>query len=336
MKSNHKNLCDKIWIIADNRPGTYNQAIALAEALGYEFEIIRIDYNFLAKIPNIILQYLSISFINKKSKLTINKLISEIDYIPKFIISSGRRSSLIALYFKKKLSCRIIQIMNPNISFKKFDFVILPNHDKTNEINDKNLLISLGSLTRINEKLISEEKVKFQDFFEKINKKILVLLVGGNSKNNYISTSSIKFLIKKINKLNEIMNYHLIILNSRRTPKHINKIIKQNISTNCDFINCNIIKKNPYIACLGYGDIFIATGDSVSMISEACSTGKPVFIFDEKKISSPKHRRFHQQLYKKNYAKKFDNNFSILKQFKPNKLQEAKRLSSIINSNINF
>lgn len=101
MNINHKNFADKTWIICDNRPGTYNQAIALAEALGYPFEIIKIEYNFLAKLPNIILQYLSTVFINYQSKITINKLINNSNYTPKFIISSGRRSSLIALYLKK-------------------------------------------------------------------------------------------------------------------------------------------------------------------------------------------------------------------------------------------
>ena len=37
---------------------------------------------------------------------------------------------------------------------------------------------------------------------------------------------------------------------------------------------------NPYFAFLGLADRIIVTGDSVSMATEACATGKPVYLFD--------------------------------------------------------
>src|SRR5262249_1170230 len=37
---------------------------------------------------------------------------------------------------------------------------------------------------------------------------------------------------------------------------------------------------NPYLAFLGLADAIIVTGDSISMLAEACATGKPVHIFD--------------------------------------------------------
>jgi mitochondrial fission protein ELM1 len=66
------------------------------------------------------------------------------------------------------------------------------------------------------------------------------------------------------------------------------------------------------------------------MISECCSTGKPVYVFDEQSISTPKHRRFHQDLFAQNYAKKLTDNSEILENFSPQKLQETKRVASFI------
>ena len=37
---------------------------------------------------------------------------------------------------------------------------------------------------------------------------------------------------------------------------------------------------NPYFGILGLADKFIVTADSISMLSEACATGKPVYMFD--------------------------------------------------------
>jgi mitochondrial fission protein ELM1 len=123
----------------------------------------------------------------------------------------------------------------------------------------------------------------------------------------------------------------LIVLNSPRTSDDINQIIKNNLK--CDHIFFNFLEiknNNPYIASLGYGDYFIATGDSVSMISECCSTGKPVFIFDDKSLTSLKHRIFHQHLFTNNYALPFSNKINLNQNHSLKKLQEAKRISSLI------
>jgi hypothetical protein len=104
-------------------------------------------------------------------------------------------------------------------------------------------------------------------------------------------------------------------------------------SLDCDFKFFDwkeVRENNPYLAILGYADFFIITGDSVSMISECCSTGKPVYIFDEKEISSPKHRRFHNTLFEKNYAKDLAKTSKKLENFSPEKLQETKRVASLI------
>ena len=37
---------------------------------------------------------------------------------------------------------------------------------------------------------------------------------------------------------------------------------------------------NPYFAFLGLADTIVVTGDSMSMLAEACATRKPVYIFD--------------------------------------------------------
>ena len=52
---------------------------------------------------------------------------------------------------------------------------------------------------------------------------------------------------------------------------------------------------NPYFAYLGLADGFVVTADSVNMVSEAASTGKPVHVFDLDG-GSAKFQRFHDRL----------------------------------------
>lgn len=319
---------DEIWILADDRPGTVSQSIGLAEEIGFEYKIIHLKYSTLAILPNFIFGE---SFFRISAET--RKKITKLNYLPTLVISAGRRSAPIALYLKKKSQNRtkIIQIMNPNLALEKFDSVILPKHDEVKEADFSNVITTIGSLTKINDKVIKHETEKFAPWFQNITKPKIALLVGGSSgKTKFTKESAVK-LAKMASDLAENMDATLLVLNSRRTSDEITDAVKSNLQCDFKFFNWLEVKnENPYLAILGYADFFIITGDSVSMISECCSTGKPVYIFDEKEISSKKHRKFHQNLYDENYAKKLSKNSFELKNFSPKKLQETKRVSSII------
>ena len=92
LKKSNLNLKDEIWILSDDRPGTFSQSVGLAEKIGLEYRLIELKYNFLAKLPNV---FFSNSLIRLKhhSKTTI----TDSSYLPRLIISSGRRSATIGI-----------------------------------------------------------------------------------------------------------------------------------------------------------------------------------------------------------------------------------------------
>ena len=253
---------------------------------------------------------------------------------PKIIISAGRRTAPIALALKKLSlnQTKIIQIMNPNLNFKKFDFVILPKHDGFDEKKYPNLITTIGALNKVDQEIIEIEKEKFSQEFANLSKIKIALMLGGSSNKSEFDRKSAKKLAKICSKIAKNMNAILIILNSRRTGDEITDIVKSSLDCDFKFFNWkDCAQNNPYLAILGFSDFFIVTGDSVSMICECCFTEKPVYIFDEKNISTKKHRIFHQNLIAKNYAKKLKANSENLEIFYPQKLEETKRVAKLIN-----
>lgn len=322
---------DEIWILADNRPGTFSQSIGLAEELGMEYKIITLSYSIFSYLPNF---FLSNSLLRIPPILR-NKITS-MGYLPKLIISAGRRSAPIALNLKSQSQnqSKIIQIMNPNLDFSKFDFVILPKHDEVNEEKFPNLITSIGALTRIDEKRLHEEEEKFPEL-KKITKTKIALLVGGNGKKTEFSKNDGANLAKIASQVTKNMDATLLILTSRRTSSDLKKSLAENLDCDFQLFDWDLINTaNPYLAIVGVADYFIVTGDSVSMISECASTGKPLYVYDQENISSAKHRKFHQNLFTENYAKKLRNDLKILENFSPKKLQETKRAASIIKNKI--
>ena len=62
---------------------------------------------------------------------------------------------------------------------------------------------------------------------------------------------------------------------------------------------------NPYLGFLAHADAIIVTGDSVNMVSEATSTGKPVHVA-HLEGGSNKFRRFHQNMESRGITRPFN------------------------------
>ncbi len=322
----------EVWVLCDKRAGNVSQALGLADQLGYEYRIIDLSYNLLAVLPNIILGP-NLYSLDVKSRFKLKNP----PYFPVMAIAAGRRAALALLYIKKasQNKTKIIQIMNPEIDHKKFDFIILPRHDSIKNVTP-NMLQTIGSLGRINDRAIEFEKERFAQWFADIKKPKIALFVGGNSKNTVFDAKSAFKLAKQMSKIANNMQSKLLVLNSRRTSNKLTKALKSGLSGDFKFFDFHQIKENenPYLAIVGYSDFFVVTGDSVSMISEVCSAGKPIYIFDEKNISNAKHRKFHQDLFAESYAKKLDENAYQLENFSSKKLSETKRIAEIILKNV--
>ena len=332
-----------IWVLSDDRPGNYSQAIGLAEELAEELakelskttlfstKIKKINYNFLAKLPNF-LKIDAMLGINQSSKASLLNIPDH--QKPNIIISAGRKTAPIAAFLKKYYQAFTIQIMNPNCDFTKFDAVVLPNHDKARKEN--NIIRIIGSLTRIKDDLLISEYQKFSDILGKINSPKIALLVGGSSKKGTFTTKIANDLGQLISNIVKQMNGNLLVLNSRRTGEVITEALDQ--SLNCLSQSKLFFKwknkdwQNPYFAVLQSADFIVATGDSISMCSEICCLGKPVYIFNPPEICSSKHLKFHQDLFDQGFARKLNIDTQILENYSATKLEETKRIAELISN----
>lgn len=326
----------EILIISDGRPGNDSQLIGLARAINLDYQVIKISYNFLINLPNILLPS-KILALDKVSK----EKLQSIDFVPKFILSCGRRTALAALYLKEKIfpTTKIIQLMNPNYDLKKFDLVILPRHDFSNpsSISDySNIILTTGCLNKIDATELKNEAEIFKQEFEREflirDQKKIALIIGGSSKSSFFDQESALKLANNVSRIVKQMNAILIVLTSRRTGAKITEIVKSNLTCQYKFFDWQkIVGKNPYLGILGYSDFFIVTADSVAMCSECLATTKPVYIFDHNKISSAKHKRFYLDLVANDYAKMLDDQLLTLENFVPKKLSQNKAIAEIIN-----
>jgi mitochondrial fission protein ELM1 len=312
-----------IWVLADDRPGNNSQAIGLAEALQRPYEIKKIAYNSFSKLPN----FLKFSKLIGIDKSSIAEVLNQTP--PKIIISAGRKTAALALFLKNYYpGIFIIHIMKPGYNINKFDLVILPKHDG---LGAPNVLTSIGALNRVNEEILDENYKKFPEL-DLIKSPKIALLIGGSSKQGKFDKNSATQLVKICAGIAKNMKANLLVTTSKRTDKIVIDELESGLKEYSSFFyKWHPDSPNPYFALLKAADYIIVTGDSMSMCSESCSTGKPVYIYNPKTICSEKHLRLHSNLFACGYASQLTSTTRELKVTGAKKLNETLRISKEVN-----
>ncbi|MFK8040576.1 MAG: ELM1/GtrOC1 family putative glycosyltransferase [Rickettsiaceae bacterium] len=328
-------------VLKDHRIGNVNQALSLAQQLMIKYKTINIQYNCLSILPNCILSIYPIH-INKSDfvELLNNNSLSK---APDFIISSGRRLAPLALYLKKFFlnQPKIIQIMRPQIALHKFDIVILPSHDNPPQ-NKPNIITINSALNNVTNRIKqSNEPISlFQKYPIITNEKFVGVIIGGDTKNHQMSQKYADEFLQILSALHDKNKMPFFFSFSRRTPKFFKELIikKFNDGTHIIYdptiINDNAY--NPYLGILYNAYCLILTADSISMCSEAVSTGKSTYIHCPQYLPLKKHKVFVERLINLGAAKYLDCNTDLSTIYHYEPLNEVEKVVDIIKNKINI
>jgi hypothetical protein len=313
-------LQDKVvWVLLDDKAGHNSQALGVADALSLPFIKKQISYSKLAKKPNIL------KFNPEK---TIDSQKSDNIFTagwPDIIISCGRKLAPISKEIKKRAKKSgkkvfICHLMWPDLTFiRNIDLIASPSHDNIpliHKYSDK-IIKTVGSPNRISKEFLLQDYRIWSRTIGEMPHPCLVVLVGGNTREAEFTIDNAKFLIEKIITYVSNNNASILISTSRRTSDKVADFLevqlKNRIGKYLYFHNYNKSKANPFYAFLQMADKIIVSGDSISMCSEACSVGKPVYIYKPANLLPEKHLSFVNMLVNKEYANFLDektNNFT--------------------------
>ena len=295
-------MTKSIWILADDRPGHVAQSIGLAEKLGAPYEIKKLEFNFLAQLPNQLLY-------NFTAGLTVSCKNKIKGPYPDLVIATGRKTAPVAQHIKNKSEgkTKIIQIMHPDMKgLAAFDLICLPKHDR-HELKS-NFLEIIGAPNKITPKFLAQNRARYLDKYKKLGERKIALIVGGATKRRVFTAEMAQKLGKEINEVAVQEQAGLLITTSRRTGVEATKALLNEITQPAIVYCWGDEGENPYFAFLACADKIIVTGDSVSMCGEACSTGKPVYIYAPKEMVSAKHQRMVMSFIQGHHAFLFDGN----------------------------
>lgn len=271
----------RVWGLLNHRAGENGQILALTEALRFPFEIKRFHYR--PFVP-----YLALS----ASLLGIDPSRSsplEPPW-PDIVITASARNEPIAFWIKKEAAkdgqeVKIVHIGRPWQRLEKFDLIITTPQYRLPK--RENVLHNQATLYPVFPERLAKEAERFAPLLQDLPRPWTAVLIGGSS-GPYVMDK------RAIYRLGQLLNDHiwqrggsLLITTSARTPEKVTRWLEEVVVVPYRLYRWQRNDPdNPYFAFLGLADEIVVTADSASMLTEACATRKPVYLFDFEELSS--------------------------------------------------
>lgn len=279
------------WCVTDGRPGMENQAMGLAEAMGLTPVVKRVFLKTAWRILSPHITAFKRYAFSKKGDLL------EAPW-PDILIATGRPSILPSLYVKGQSGGRAftVQLQDPVSLRHRFDRIVAPAHDG---LTGENVIVMDGSLHRINPERLAAEAPRWESRFAHIPRPRVSVLLGGPNARYALGEKEIGQLADQLKAL-AAQGSGLLITGSRRTGAANMEMLEKALEGQPAFISDGT-GDNPYFGMLAHADALVVTCDSVNMITEACSTGKPVHVVmlptpGRRASGRDKFSRFHKRL----------------------------------------
>lgn len=250
---------------------------------------------------------------------------------PLLVVASGRDTISVASSIKQLApkNVFVVQIQHPRSHLNRFDLVITPHHDYYSltpqaqkqipwplqrwitpyELPDKHVILTTGALHQADFAALRSSASEWHDQLAPLPKPLLVVNIGGPARHCRYGTALAKQLTTFLQDVLWSCGSVRISF-SRRTPQKVSKILLREFSNHPKVYIWHGGDPNPHMGHLAWADAFVITADSVSMLSEACSTGKPVYVVGTEQCTW-KFADFHKRLQERGAVRPLNSKVDI-------------------------
>ncbi len=263
-----------VWLLMGNRAGDNSQVLGLGEALGWPLVQKHFAYTAYEKIVNLPFGAHLLGVEQSQSDTL------EPPW-PDLVISAGRKNEPIARYVRKRADkhVRIVHVGRPWASLETWDLVITTPQYRLPD--DPNVLHNETPLHRITRKRLDAAADVWRERVAHLPRPLIAVLVGGNSGPYPFDRKSGERLAAQSDALAREFGGSLLVTTSARTLEEATDALFSGIESPSLLYKWKRDDlENPFFAFLGLADRVIVTADSVSMMTEACATDRPVYLYD--------------------------------------------------------
>lgn len=250
---------------------------------------------------------------------------------PDIAIGCGRQAAL-ATRLLREHGARVVQILDPRLDPSHWDVVVVPEHDHLGrrDVGPSNVIRMLGSLHPVDDAWLTQARTAFAAFAA-LPAPRTAFLLGGMSAHARFDRMAFEVMAAKFEAALARDGGSVLLTTSRRTPKELRDVLRHRYDDTPGVIWRDAADgPNPYPGLLAWADRIVCSPDSVNMISEACATRVPVFVFDPYRVHG-RPRAFLDALLARGRIRAMD---ARLDAFDVEPLREAARVATEVRARL--
>jgi mitochondrial fission protein ELM1 len=269
-----------VWVLTNPHPGNRIQAIALAEALGWPFEVKELHFapwnRQQRRFPFLPLTF---GLDRRKSPVLAPPW-------PDLVIGVGLSTAPITRWIglMSKGRTRTVQLGRGGGSVaSNYDAVVTPLHCRMPP--DPRRYDTIAPLNSISLQQLSEASSQWPGLLEGVARPVIVLLVGGDTPRFRISADDATRMALNVRQWAEEGGGSVMAVTSRRTSQDATRALQSVLEAPHRVYRWQPDRSaNPYRALLAQADVLVVTGESESMLAEAAATTAPLYIYPVKEV----------------------------------------------------
>jgi mitochondrial fission protein ELM1 len=263
----------RVWVLLGRREGDNRQLLALAEALGWPYQAKKLAFKRRPLVPAW-MQGASLLRLDRKHSAPLAAP------WPDLVLACGRRSAPVARWIRRRSqgAARLVHLGRPRAPLSAFDLVVTTPQYRLPARS--NVVHNLLPLNRAVARETQRAVASWASRMESLPRPRVALMVGGASATFLLNEETATRLREQAEALAKRSGGSLLIATSPRTPAAAARILLADSQVPGIRYGWRPgDTDNPYPLFLEAADEFIVTGDSASMIAEACMSGRPVHLF---------------------------------------------------------
>jgi mitochondrial fission protein ELM1 len=250
------------WVLLGPHKGDNDQVLALANALGVPFHAIQLRYRWFAHLPAVA-RRAWVAQLTPETRMRIKPP------WPSLVLGIGQRSAPVARFIKQASGgySKTVRLGDPMVSHKLFDLVITTTQYA---VRDGDNVVRLPVTVTSPRDVVLDDRER--QWLQRFPHPRRLIVIGGKTSlwrfDRNVLTDAIQILQRK----SAAHGGSVIAVTSPRTGRSLTAAARAALGSDA-LVESGFPR---YAALLQAADEIHVTGDSVSMLSDAVATGKPV------------------------------------------------------------
>ena len=266
-----------VWVLDDGKPGHRTQSLGLAHQLGWDYEIKQLRFNVLAELPNAWLRH-GTAALRAESKAALQAP------WPDLLIATGRRTAPVAAWIRRSALGKTKVVQGGRLGTLRddpFDLGVAPRYAQLFP-HERRMDVDLP-ITRVTQTALDEARGQWESRLDADGQPRWALLIGGPNAEHSFSSGAARRMGERVAERARAAGARIWVTTSRRTPKASADALEAALGDLCTrfyrWTPGAPGEENPFMGFLALADRLIVTGESASMLAEACASGRPVEIY---------------------------------------------------------